>query len=412
MEFRTAVLPNGLEIVAETSAEAYSTALAFFVKTGARDETDAEAGVSHFLEHMAFKGTATRSADDVNREFDELGAQYNAFTSEENTVFHAAILPELQGPCLRLLADILRPAVRPDDFEVEKQVILEEIQMYEDQPPFGADEKCRAAYFGPHPLGRSVLGTARSIEAMDVEAMRDYVRRRYGPENIVLAAAGRVDFDALVADARAACGAWDRSEGGRIAQPARPRPGFHGLRRPAATQQYTLQLAAAPAAGDADRYAAKLLAMVLGDDSGSRLYWELIDSGLAEQAEISHCEYEGAGVFFTFMSCAPEQTAENLRRIRDLYRAAHADSVTAAEIRQAKSKVRSRLVLTSERPRDRLFMVGADWVYRRQYRTIREDLDLVAVLRVEDVTDVLRRYPLTSATTLTVGPQSDIKESS
>jgi predicted Zn-dependent peptidase len=291
-------------------------------------------------------------------------------------------------------------------------VILEEIQMYEDQPPFGADEKCRAAYFGPHPLGRSVLGTARSIEAMDVEAMRDYVRRRYGPENIVLAAAGRVDFDALVADARAACGAWDRSEGGRIAQPARPRPGFHGLRRPAATQQYTLQLAAAPAAGDADRYAAKLLAMVLGDDSGSRLYWELIDSGLAEQAEISHCEYEGAGVFFTFMSCAPEQTAENLRRIRDLYRAAHADSVTAAEIRQAKSKVRSRLVLTSERPRDRLFMVGADWVYRRQYRTIREDLDLVAVLRVEDVTDVLRRYPLTSATTLTVGPQSDIKESS
>ncbi len=209
MEFLTHVLPNGLEIVAECNPEAYSTALGFIVKTGARDESDEIAGVSHFLEHMAFKGTPTRSADDVNRELDEIGSHCNAGTSEETTVYYAPVLPEYQTRATEVLADILRPSLREADFQTEKQVILEEIQMFEDQPPFGADEKCRAAFFGDHPLGRSVLGTMASIEALPVAAMRDYFRRRYAPGNIVLAAAGRVDFDALVADCQRACGGWE-----------------------------------------------------------------------------------------------------------------------------------------------------------------------------------------------------------
>jgi len=119
-----------------------------------------------------FKATPSRSADDVNREFDEMGAHYNAGTTEENTVYYAAVLPEYQHKVVALLADILRPSLREEDFNTEKQVILEEIKMYEDQPPFGADEKCRAAFFGPHPLGRSVLGTARSVTDLTVSAMR------------------------------------------------------------------------------------------------------------------------------------------------------------------------------------------------------------------------------------------------
>jgi predicted Zn-dependent peptidase len=408
LEFRTAVLPNGLQIVAEVNPEAYSTALGFFVNTGARDETEPIAGVSHFLEHMAFKGTASRTAEQVNREFDELGAQYNAFTSEENTVFYAAVLPEFQTRCLGLLADLLRPALRPEDFDLEKQVILEEIRMYEDQPPFGADEKCRAAYFGPHPLGRSVLGTAESIGALGVEAMRDYVRRRYGADHVVLAAAGRLDFQRLLADAREACGAWEASGEPRAVPPAQPRQGFHSLHRPAATQQYALALSPGPAAADPDRYAAKLLAMILGDDSGSRLYWELVDPGRAEHAELMHCEYEGAGVFFTSLSCAPEETAGNLDRVLALYRTARSQGVTAAELRQAKSKVRSRLVLAGERPRGRLFAVGSDWVYRREYRSVHEELDLVAGISLDEVAAVLDRYPLDSATILTIGPLGEI----
>src|SRR6478752_6333652 len=134
MEFRKHRLDNGLEIIAETNADAHSMSVAFIVRTGSRDETDNVAGVSHFLEHMCFKGTARRSADDVNREFDEIGAQYNAFTSEENTVYYGAVLPEYQRRVVDLLTDMLRPALRQDDFDVEKNVILEEIALYKDRP--------------------------------------------------------------------------------------------------------------------------------------------------------------------------------------------------------------------------------------------------------------------------------------
>jgi len=155
LEFFKHTLGNALEVVAECNAEAHTTGLGFFIQTGSRDEGDELAGVSHFLEHMAFKGTPTRTADDVNREFDEMGAHYNAYTTEENTVYHATVLPECQERCVHLLADILRPSLRKEDFDSEKQVIIEEIRMYLDQPPFGADDTCKATYFGPHPLGRS-----------------------------------------------------------------------------------------------------------------------------------------------------------------------------------------------------------------------------------------------------------------
>jgi predicted Zn-dependent peptidase len=403
-------LENGLEIVAECSLDAYSVALGFFVNAGARDETDALAGVSHFLEHMAFKGTPTRSADDVNRRFDEIGAQYNAFTSEENTVYYAAVLPEHQEQVLELLADILRPALRQDDFDTEKQVILEEIHMYEDQPPFGADDKCRAAHYAGHPLGRSVLGTLQSVGRLTAQPMCDYFRRRYSPGNITLAGAGRIDFPALVAAARRWCGSWEPADGSRVVEPAAVRPGFHVIRKKTATQQYAVQLAAGPAALDADRYPAKLLATVLGDETGSRLFWELVDPGLAEQASLGHGEYEGSGVLVTYLACDPDRAAENLQRVHDLYRRTESEGITAAELEQAINKVSSRVVLSGERPRGRLFAVGSDWVQRRQYRSVRDDLDAVAAITLDDVAAVLAKYPLTQSTTVTIGPLKRVRQ--
>lgn len=408
MEFLKHTLPNGLEIVAECNGAAYSTALGFFVRAGARDETDAVAGVSHFLEHMVFKGTARRSADDVNREFDEMGAHYNAFTNEENTVFYAAVLPEHRDCAVDLLADILRPALRDDDFQTEKKVILEEIQMYEDQPPFGADDKCRALFFGRHPLGRSVLGTAASIADLTADAMRDYFRQRYSPGNIVLAGAGRIDFAALVAAAERCCGPWRREPATRSTEPVSGRDGFQVLHKESATQQYVLQLAAGPAAEDRDRYAAKLLATVLGDDAGSRLYWELVDPGLAEHASLSHCEHQRAGMMMTYLCCEPEQTADNLQRVMKVYREAETQGVAAAELAQAKNKIRSHIVLVSERPRGRLFAVGNDWVYRRQYEPMEAELSAVADVTVDDLAAVLTKYPLSRPTTVTIGPLPEV----
>lgn len=405
MEFLEHTLANGLEVIAECNGRAHSTALGFFVRTGSRDERDDEAGVSHFLEHMTFKGTPRRSADDVNREFDEMGAQYNAFTSEENTVYYAAVLPEYQDRVLELLADILRPSLRPDDFDTEKKVILEEIQMYEDQPPFGADEKCKALHYGPHPLGRSVLGTLQSVGGLPVEAMRDYFRRRYCPANITLAGAGRIDFEALAASAERYCGGWEPVEAGRPKAEPAGREGFHVIHKPSATQQYAVQLAQGPGAADDARHAARLLAAVLGDESGSRLFWDLVDPGLAETAVLHHSEYEGAGLFATYLCCEPPQAADNLRAIDALYRRVETDlPVTAGELAQARSKTSSRIVLSSERPSGRLFSVGGEWIQRRRYVSVRDDLDAVAGVTADRVAAVLARYPLSRCTTVTIGP--------
>ncbi len=412
MEFLKHVLPNGLEIVAERNPKAYSTALGFFVRAGARDETDELAGVSHFLEHMMFKGTPTRTADDVNREFDEMGAAYNAFTSEEHTVYYAAVLPEYQVHASELLADILRPSLRLEDFEMEKQVILEEIRMYEDQPPFGADEKCRALYFGEHPLARSVLGTVESISALPVDAMRDYFDRRYSPQNLVLAAAGCVDFDRLVATAQSMCGHWSPNAAPRKSVPAIPAKGFHVEPKALATQQYVIGFSPGPGCLDDDRFAAKLLATVIGDDTGSRVYWDLIDTGMAEQASLGHYEYDDAGVFMTYLSCAPEFAAENLQHLHDLLANVGQDPVSEEELAQAKNKVSSRVVLGSERPQGRLFVVGGDWVQRGEYRSVRADLDAVSAVTVEQVAAVAAKYPLTDATVMTIGSLAEVSRPS
>src|SRR5215475_273469 len=156
MAFHVHTLKNDLRIIAETSPSARSTALGFFVRTGARDESPEVSGVSHFLEHMVFKGTPRRSALDVNRDFDRIGAHYNAFTSEENTVFYAAILPEYMDRAVDVLADILRPSLRGDDFDMEKNVIIEEIGMYEDQPTWSAYDHAKRIYFADHPLSTSI----------------------------------------------------------------------------------------------------------------------------------------------------------------------------------------------------------------------------------------------------------------
>jgi predicted Zn-dependent peptidase len=404
LEFREQTLPNGLQVVAECNPEARSVALGFFVKAGACDETDDVSGVSHFLEHMVFKGTPRRTADEVNRRFDELGAHYNAFTSEEKTVYHAAVLPEYQRPAVELWADILRPSLRETDFNTEKKVIIEEIKMYADQPPYGADDRVRATHFGGHPLGRSVLGTVESITQLNVDAMRRYFESRYSPANISLVAAGKVDFADLVSSAEDYCGHWQRFEAPRAIAPAPPHASFECIRKENSTQEYCLQLANGPSATDDDRYAAKLLATVIGDDSGSRLYWDLVDPGLAEHASLGHHDHLGTGLFVSYLCCDPEFAAENLERLREIYSRVESEGITAAELEQAKNKINSRVVLSSERPRGRLFNLGSNWTYRHEYRSVNDDLDAIDRITLDEVNAVLKKYPLSVSTTIAIGP--------
>ena len=358
---------------------------------------------------MVFKGTPTRTAADVNRELDEVGSHSNAYTSEEQTVYYATVLPEYQDRCVDLLADIMRPSLRNVDFDMEKQVILEEIAKYEDQPPFGAHEKCMAEFFGNHPLARSVLGTVESVSALTADQMKEYFRSRYSPSNIALCVSGNVDFDHFVALAEQHCGHWEPFEAPRTVVRAQAHTGFKIIPKETAMQQYVIQLAAGPAAEDSDRFASRLLSTILGDDSGSRMFWELVDTGLAEYAAMAPQEYQGTGVLATFLCCLPEEARRNLVRMKELFQDAVENGITEAELEQAKSKVCSHIILQSERPANRLFSLGGNWIQRGEYKTVRQSVDTYRAVTVEQVNAVAKKYPLTETTTVAVGPLNELE---
>lgn len=411
MPFHSQQLPNGLQIIGETSPSARSVALGFFVRTGSRDETPDVSGVTHFLEHMVFKGTPRRTALDVNRDFDRIGANYNAFTSEENTVFYAAILPEYLPQAVDVLADILRPSLRGDDFDMEKNVIIEEIGMYEDQPMWSAYDHAKRVYFAEHPLGNSILGTPDSIRALTRDQMHDYFRRRYVAPNITVVAAGNFDWQHLLDLVGQHCGAWERGPVGR--QHVRETAGsgkFAVLTKEKVTQEHVILIAPGPAASSPLRYAADTLALALGDDSGSRLYWALVDPGLADSADASFHDFEGAGSFFTSFSCEPDQAAENLAIVRDILGEVQRDGITEEELHQAKSKIGSRVVRGNERPMGRMQAVGMAWTYLGQYRTVDDEMKYFDAVDRKAIREVLDRYPLDQVTTLALGPLARLGE--
>jgi predicted Zn-dependent peptidase len=412
MPFHQHTLPNGLQLIGETSPSARSTALGFFVRTGARDETQEVSGVTHFLEHMIFKGTERRSADAVNRDFSRIGADSNAWTNEENTVFHAAFLPEYLPQAVDILADILRPSLRVVDFDMEKKVILEEIARAEDEPGSATYERARRLYFGGHGLGNSVLGTPQSIAALTRDQMHAYFSRRYVAPNITAVAAGHLEWPRFVALIEKHCGAWAAGPAPRagLAEVAGS-GGFQVVARDKVAQEYVLLMGAGPPAESPLRYAATLLSMAVGDDSGSRLYWSLVDPGLAEAADCSFSECDGTGVFYSMFTSEPEQAEENLAVLHEVLGEVQRDGVAAEELEQARNKALSRLVRGSERPRGRMSALGINWTYQHQYRSVDDELKAFSEVTLGSVREVLDRYPLDRVTTLALGPLKELAQS-
>jgi predicted Zn-dependent peptidase len=408
MQFHQTVLANGLQVIAELNDQAWSVAAGFLVKTGSRDESPEVAGVSHFLEHMIFKGTPRRDALAVNRDLDRIGARHNAETSEEDTFYHVTCLPEYLPRAFEVLADILRPSLLGDDFETEKKVIIEEIRRHQDSPMSVAYDEAKAAHFGPHPLGQSVIGTVASIEGLTLEQMRDYFARRYGAENIVLAFAGKTDWDKVRALAQAHCGAWSAGAATRQTVTPRGMGSFRAIARADDQQESVIGVVDAPSLESDDRYAAELLATILGDHTGSRLYWALIHPGHADGAELSHQDYNQAGAFYTFLSCEPGETQANLGRIAAVYREMLAEGPSAEELTQAQNKVLARSVLRSERPMGRLASLGFHWAYRRDYLSVADELEAFSRVTLADLRRVLDRWPLLPMTIVAVGPTTDV----
>jgi predicted Zn-dependent peptidase len=404
MEFKSEKLENGLIIIGEINESAKSAAVGFFVKTGSRDESLQINGVSHFLEHMLFKGTDKLSALQVNEAFDRTGAQYNAFTSEENTVYYAAVLPEYLAEVTQLWTQLMRPALRDEDFNIEKNVIKEEIAMYKDSPSYDVMDQCRTLYFDGHPCGNSVLGSVESIDNLTAEQMHGYFERRYAPNNIVLACAGNFDWDRIRSLAADACGSWQQQTVERQLGHSRGSRKKQRYERANLVREHICLMSAGVSAQDPRRFAASLLGTIIGDDVGSRFFWELVDKALAEAASMQFGAMDGTGVFSTYIQCSSENVTKVLDIVKGIFNDLARDGVTEDELTKAKNKILSALVIKNELPMGRLIDLGFNWTYLQKYQTIEDDVNAIKAVTVDDIRSLIEQFKPGDFTQLSLGP--------
>lgn len=404
MKFQQVNLDNGLQVVAEANDTARSAAFGFFVRTGGRDEMDGELGLSHFLEHMMFKGTSRRSAHDVNREFDEMGARYNAFTSQENTVYYGNVLPEFLPRIVDLLSDMMRPSLRQEDFEVEKKVILEEMAMYEDLPQHDLADKALKLHFGEHGLGHPVIGTKESISAVNSEQMRDYFGRRYAAGNIVAVAAGALDFGQLVDLVSQRCGGWAKQSAHRELVPAKGSLEARSFCKGSLARQHLALISPGPSAQDEERFAAAILANAIGDSTGSRYFWALVDPALADVAACGYEPLDEAGLFMSYICCDPQQAQKVVEVVRAELGKIVREGITAEELSRSANKTASAVTLGSEVPMGRFVSLGMNWLYRREYRSLTADLDSIRAVSVDQVNALACELAIDKTTTVALGP--------
>jgi len=401
--FHHFTLPNGLTVIGERNPRALSFAAGFFVKAGARDEQADVSGVSHFLEHMMFKGTERRSAEDISLSFDELGASYNAFTSEEATVYYGAVLKEAAPQLLDLLTDMMRPALRQADFDIEKNVILEEIAMYEDSPLHRLLDLSGPQFHAGHPLGNSILGTVESITTLERDRMYEYFEQRYAADNLTLAVAGNFDWQELLDHVSRLTGHWKPSRAGRDYPEPRPAAGFRVETDPRLTRTHLALHAPAVSAQSPLRHAATLLGNVLGDDGG-RLHWSLIDPGLADSAFSQYDGSDGAGSFISYVSTAPEHAEDVRRLLQDELEKIQDERPTESEWQAARNRVATALTLGAETPFRRLMSLGNSWLYRGEYVSVADAVERYLTCSVSDLDELLEDRPFDTPFVMQLGP--------
>jgi len=404
LTFHHTQLKNGLDVVAEVNPDAHSIAVGLFVKTGSRDEEININGVSHFLEHMMFKGSEKYSWEDVNRIFDEIGARYNAFTSQEMTAYYANVLPEFTERAVEHLSHLLRPAIRNGDFDTEKKVILEEIAMYLDDPGHRVYEKLMEMHFGNHPLSMSILGPAESIQKLQRDQMAEYFRRRYGPGNMVLVASGCLNFDEIVRLAEKYMGSWPRVEAPRDQPAPLYKPQKVALADPKLNRQYTMGMTPGPSAQDERRFAARVLADVIGDSDGSRFYWALVDNAIAEEADFGFYPHDACGSYYFALTTEPDRTQKamdiamaELQRVKE--------DLSGDEVERAKNKIASSLVLQGEVPLGRMRSIGGQWIYNHEYRSLEQDMNTLMAVTPESMRQLMKEFPFDPMTVVSLGPR-------
>lgn len=404
----TSGTPGGLTVVTEVMNDARSVSLGFWVGIGSVDETPEHAGVSHFLEHLLFKGTPTRSAREIAEAVDSVGGDMNAFTTKEYTAFYLRLLAEDVDLGLDILSDIMwSPAFRSHEVDAERQVILEEILMHGDEPADLVHDLFSEAMFADHPLGREVLGQEPTIRAMSPEAIGGFHRRHYRPANMVFAAAGALDHGAVLDGVTRRMNG--TSGGDRPPRQAPSGGGRRRLVRERSTEQAHLVVGVgAPARDDPRRHAASILDHILGGGMSSRLFQTIReDKGLAYSVYSYRASFEGAGTLAVYAGTTPSQAGRVLGLINEELDRIAGDGVTGAELDAARSHLRGSLALGMEDSGARMSRIGHSQLIHNRVPPLDEVVERLVSVSAAEVNQLAAELLSGDRTVTVVGPFGD-----
>jgi predicted Zn-dependent peptidase len=409
-------LPGGLRVVTEAVAGVRSVSLGIWIGIGSRDETPEQAGAAHYLEHLLFKGTRRRTAQEIAEELDAVGGDLNAFTAKEHTCYYAHVLDTDLPLAVEVLADVVTDAtLHPSDVEVERSVVLDEIAMRDDDPEDLLGELADEALFGGHPLGRPVIGSEESIRRMRRDTLHAFWRGQYTTPRMIVAAAGNLVHEEVVELVGAAlAGAAARARGAVPAGPRRPAPalltpGPRLVLRPDDTEQAHVLLGVPGLSRhDPRRSALSVLNTALGGGPSSRLFQQVREQrGLAYSVYSSSVSYADAGAFSVYAGCAPERLEEVVTVIRAVLSEVAADGLTPAEVVRAQGNLRGGLVLGLEDTPSRMNRIGRSELDHGYQRTVGESLDRIAAVTQADVAALARELLTQPLTAAVVGPFDD-----
>ncbi len=391
------MLPGGLRIVTEYVPSVRSASVGLWVNVGSRDEGPTVAGAAHFLEHLLFKATPTRTSVDIARALDAVGGELNAFTSKEHTCYYAHVLDDDLDMAVEVVSDVVLNGVcAPDDVELERDVVLEEIAMRDDDPEDTLGDVFLSAMFGDHPVGRPVIGSVDSVSAMTRNQLHSFHVRRYVPERMVLAVAGNIDHDHVVALAKSCFGA--RLVRGRKPLPPRKGagrvpggPGLTLISRDCEQSHLTLGVRV-PGRHWPDRWALSVLNTALGGGLSSRLFQQIRETrGLAYSVYSAVDTFADSGAFSVYAGCLPERFDEVVRLTAEVLESVAREGITEAECRIAKGSLRGGLLLGLEDSASRMNRLGRSELNFGEYRSLTSTLKHIEAVTVEDVNAVARK---------------------
>jgi predicted Zn-dependent peptidase len=381
------VLDSGVRVVTEEVPSVRSVALGLWVRTGSRDETPAQAGVSHFLEHLLFKGTARDSAIEISERFDGLGASINAATGKETTHLHARFLDEHSDEVFDLLSEMLLAPTYPD-IDSERQVVLEEIAMYEDEPQDRVHDVLAEAVFGEHPLGRRVLGEAEVIASIPIPDIESYHHARYAASEIVVGAAGHLDHECIVELTERLVN--PASDAGGVA----PETALEGPARlcfhQKETEQYHICFGAPGLRRDDERrYPLAVLDSIFGGSTSSRLFREVREKrGLAYSVGSYNEQFTDQGLVATYVGTREDNVEEACAIIGTEMARLRSEPVSEEELARAKESVKGRLVLSSESTAARMTRISRATLFGLPIESLDEMLARVDASEVDDLTEL------------------------